>query len=275
MKMQLVKEIGQKKYKGKRIVALNFGIDVLFATDKRDLMGREFYRKIEEYVMRIDKFERNLMRQRIKPTRSKKYRKLQNRLKAYMKNEIRRIINRVVELYRPKTIVVENLKEFLREIINKFSKNVKRILMRFGLGEIRGKLKELEEEYGIEVVEINPAYSFQSCSSCGYVDKGNRKRREEIECRVCGKKLHVDVNGSLNLKERFLEGWSRLRCGKEQAIRRQVQNFLNNLFSERFKRLGSKARGLLAQNPYFLRILSDSPKPEAWTIVHSNDISPC
>lgn len=83
---------------------------------------------------------------------------------------------------------------------------MKRILTRLGLGKIRKKLKELEEEYGMEVLEINPAYRSQSYSSCGYVDKGNRKRMEEFRCKVCGRKLHADVKGSLNLKERFLEG---------------------------------------------------------------------
>ena len=91
---------------------------------------------------------------------------------------------------------------------------------------------------------------------------------------ICDGKLPADVNGSLNLRERFLEGWSRLRCGKEQALRRQVEKFLKNLSSERYKGLWSKARGLLAQNPYFLRVLGDSPKPEAWTIVLTKDICP-
>jgi len=274
IKIKLVKEIGQKEYEGKGIVALDFGMNVLFATDKGDLMGKEFCRKVEEYAVKIDKLERNLKRQGIKPTRSRRYRRLQKRLRAYVKNEVRRILNRIVELYKPKTIVVENLRGFLKGVINRFPKDVKRILTRLGLGEIRKKLKELEEEYGIEVVEINPAYSSQSCSSCGYVDKGNRRKREEFECKVCGRKLHADVNGSLNLKERFLEGWGRLRCGREQALRGQVEKFLRNLSSERYKCLWSKARGLLTQNPYFLRVLGDSSKPEAWTTVHSKDICP-
>ena len=92
--------------------------------------------------------------------------------------------------------------------------------------------------------------------------------------RKSGRKLHADVNGSLNLRERFLEGWGRLCRGKEQALRRQMQKFLRNLLSERYRRLWSKARGLLARNPYFAGVLSDSPKPEAWTSVHFRDVCP-
>ena len=60
-------------------------------------MEREFYRKVEEYAERIDKLERNLKRQGIEPTRSRRYR-----------------LNRIVRFYRPKTIVVENLRGFVR-----------------------------------------------------------------------------------------------------------------------------------------------------------------
>ncbi|MCS6875800.1 MAG: zinc ribbon domain-containing protein [Aquificaceae bacterium] len=39
----------------------------------------------------------------------------------------------------------------------------------------QSKLKELQEEYGIEVVCVNPAYTSQACIECGYVDNENRK----------------------------------------------------------------------------------------------------
>ncbi|QWK20503.1 MAG: transposase [Hydrogenobacter thermophilus] len=275
IKVRLVKDVFQREYEGKGAIALDFGMNILFATDGGDLMGREFYRRVEEYAKKIDELERNLKRQGIKPSKSRRYRRLQERLRAYVKNEVRRVLNRIVELYKPETIVVENLRGFLKEVINRFSKSVKRVLMRFGLGELRRKLKELEEDYGVEVVEVNPAYSSQACSCCGYVDKENRKTREGFECKVCGRKLHADVNGSLNLRERFLEGWGRSHCEKEQALRRQVEKFLENLFSERYKCLWSKARGLLTQNPYFLKVLGDSPKPEVWTSVYLRDTCPC
>ena len=261
IKLRLVKEIPRKEYRGRDIVALDFGVDILFATDRGDLFGRGFHEKVKEYAEKIDRLERNLKRQGIKPSESKRYKRYQKRLSSYVKNEVRRVLNRVVKLYMPEVIVVENLRGFLKGVINRYPKSVKRILMRFGLGEIRKKLKEFEEEYGIRVVEVSPAYSSQSCSGCEYVDKENRRTRDKFECKVCGRKLHADVNGSRNLRERFLEGWDRLHRGKERALRGQAEKFLRNLSSERYRCLRSKARGLLARNPYFLRVLGDSPEP--------------
>ncbi|PMP97907.1 MAG: hypothetical protein C0169_01625 [Thermodesulfobacterium geofontis] len=178
----------------------------------------------------------------------------------------------MVRLYHPEVIVIENLRGFLKEIINHFPKSVKRILIRLGLGEIRKKLNELQEEYGIRVVEVNHAYSSQACSNCGYVDKENRQDRDTFECKCCGMKLHADVNASRNLKERFLESLHLRRM--EQALRWQVERFLQNLSSERFKCLRSKARGLLTQNPYFKKVLGDSSEPEVWINVLKGNFCP-
>ncbi len=75
--------------------------------------------------------------------------------------------------------MLEDLRGFLRRVINNFPKAIKRVLIRFGLGEIKRKIEEVREEYGIEVVYVNPAYSSQACSNYGYVDKGNRKVRRK------------------------------------------------------------------------------------------------
>jgi putative transposase len=182
---------------------------------------------------------------------------LQHRLTCYVKGEVRRILNRIVFLYKPDTIVVENLRSFLKDVINNFPRSVKRILIRFGLGEIRKKLSELEEEYGIKVIRINPAYSSQSCSNCGYVDGDNRKTRDEFQCLCCGSKLHADVNGARNLRERLSNGWAHL-YRMEQALSKQVKMFLDNLNTERYKCLWGKARSLLTQNHYFKKVLSNS-----------------
>jgi len=53
------------------------------------------------------------------------------------------------------------------------SKRMNRILQNFGRRYIKQKLERLQELYGIGVIEINPAYTSQECSSCGYVDKNN------------------------------------------------------------------------------------------------------
>jgi putative transposase len=55
-----------------------------------------------------------------------------------------------------------------------------RLLSRFGKKIINEKLRSLQEIYNIEIIKVNPAYSSQECSSCGYVDRQNRKYTQEF-----------------------------------------------------------------------------------------------
>ncbi|RMH04163.1 MAG: hypothetical protein D6699_04370 [Aquificota bacterium] len=248
IEIRRVKEIVPKQTEKQDILSLDFGLTCLFATNKGDLLGRNFFSKVKEYASKLNKLQRNLQRQGIKPTQSKRYRRLNHKLREYVKNEIRRVINRLIERYQPAVIVIENLRGFIQSVINQFPKSVKRALIRIGRKELRDKLREISEEYGIEVVEVNPAYTSQSCSQCGYVDEENRKSQTEFECKCCGKKLNADVNASRNLLVRHQEGMH--LHGIKQALRWQVNRFMN-LLSERYRCLWSKARGLLAVHPYY------------------------
>ncbi|MCX7911181.1 MAG: RNA-guided endonuclease TnpB family protein [Endomicrobia bacterium] len=260
-RIKLVKEIEPRKIELSGEIALDFGIEYLFATDRGDLFGRNFYTKVKEYVDKIDKLKRNLQRQKIKPTQSKRYLKLNHKLKEYVKSEIRRILNRIIKLYKPARIVIEDLRYFLKRVMKKFPKHMKRVIMRFGFEEIKKKLQEIQEEYGIEVVYVNPAYTSQICSNCEYVDKENRKSRNKFECKYCGKKLHADVNASRNLLDRVK--WGMHLYSMKQILAIQIKRFIQNLSSERFQCLRGKARGLLAETP------ATVPEPEAWKDIHA------
>lgn len=52
---------------------------------------------------------------------------------------------------------------------------------------------------GIEVRYINPAFTSQTCSACGHVDKENRITQEKFKCINCGFELNADHNASINI----------------------------------------------------------------------------
>ena len=56
------------------------------------------------------------------------------------------------------------------------------------------------EEYGIDVVEVNPAYTSQRCSKCGMTLEKNRPNGDHrFECQKCGYAVHADYNASKNI----------------------------------------------------------------------------
>jgi transposase len=52
---------------------------------------------------------------------------------------------------------------------------------------------------GKGVLYIDPKYTSQKCSGCGYVDKNNR-HGSVFKCRNCGFELNADLNASRNIE---------------------------------------------------------------------------
>lgn len=52
---------------------------------------------------------------------------------------------------------------------------------------------------GIPVVLVDPRYTSQQCSCCGFIDKGNRRSQSEFLCLSCGYVEHADVNAAKNI----------------------------------------------------------------------------
>ncbi len=48
------------------------------------------------------------------------------------------------------------------------------------------------------LIEVNPAYTSQSCNACGFTDPGNRNDRK-FECVACGHADHADLNAARNI----------------------------------------------------------------------------
>jgi putative transposase len=55
---------------------------------------------------------------------------------------------------------------------------------------------------GVFVAVVDPAYTSQTCNTCGHCERGNRKSQSEFQCRVCGHEAHADLNSALNLRDK-------------------------------------------------------------------------
>ncbi len=56
-------------------------------------------------------------------------------------------------------------------------------------------------EEGIRVIYVNPAYSSQTCSKCGTIDKRSRVK-QAFRCTACGFVAHADLNAACILAQR-------------------------------------------------------------------------
>jgi putative transposase len=60
---------------------------------------------------------------------------------------------------------------------------------------------------GVAFIEVDPAYTSQTCHACGWVDKRNRRSQSAFECGRCGFVGHADHNAAIVIASRGVERW--------------------------------------------------------------------
>jgi putative transposase len=63
------------------------------------------------------------------------------------------------------------------------------------------------KQAGVAFVEVDPAYTSQMCSACGWVDKHNRRSQAEFDCGRCDFVGHADHNAAINIASRGVKRW--------------------------------------------------------------------
>lgn len=58
------------------------------------------------------------------------------------------------------------------------------------------------EERGGYLCKVDPAYTSQTCSECGSVDRESRENQASFVCRHCGFRAHADHNAAINILRR-------------------------------------------------------------------------
>ena len=84
-------------------------------------------------------------------------------------------------------------------------RGLNRSLRSAALGGIASKLEYKTRLTGQNrLVLVNPAYTSQTCSKCGYRAKENRESQAVFECKRCHTRMNADLNAASNILERGL-----------------------------------------------------------------------
>ena len=194
-------------------MAIDFGLSTLVGTNEGDLMGRDFLAHLAKIDRRIDGIARVRQRAGLK-TRSRRYDKQVRKLRGYVETEINRVLEHLVRLKRPARLIVEKLDFQHPEL----SKRMNRLVQRSGRKVFRQKLQDLQERFGIEVIEVDPAYTSQRCSSCGYTYRSNRPARAAFRCGRCGHTCHADVDAARVVRGRRSGPGSTAQSGPRKRV---------------------------------------------------------
>ena len=202
-------------------IGLDFGMVAMFTTSDGERHGLSSFTKLKIWDEELLQLTKELQKQSIKLSTNARYVQLQRRIKSYFKNEIGRILNKLAKK-NVGVFVVEKL-DFRAAGL---SKRMNRLIGRTYRAFVNAKLARLEEQYGIQIIEVNPAYTSQECSRCHYVSKDNRKTQKDFVCRHCHYSCNADVNAGRVINQRrslMLEFPVYSKHSTSRTVRCQVQ----------------------------------------------------
>lgn len=202
-------------------IGLDFGMVSMFTTSDGERHGLSSFTKLKIWDEELLALIKELQKQSIKLSTNQRYVQLQQCIKSYFKNEICRILNKLAKK-NVGIFVVEKL-DFRAAGL---SKQMNRLIGRTYRSVVKAKLARLEEQYGIRIVAVNPAYTSQECSRCHHVSKHNRKSQKDFVCQYCHFSCNADVNAGRVINQRrslMLEFPVYAKSSANRTVRCQVQ----------------------------------------------------
>lgn len=119
-------------------------------------------------------------------------------------NEVNRVCNQL-NLCNLKGIIIEDLNSV--KVRKKYSGSAKQEMPRWSYRQTIDKLTRMCEVNSIRLEKVSAAYTSQTCSVCGAVDK-NSRLGEKYRCTACKCELDADYNASINIYNRGIYSFS-------------------------------------------------------------------
>lgn len=180
-----------------RVVGVDLGVVRPAVTSEAQFLGERRWREVQNRSFRL---RRELQ---AKGTRSakRKLKKLSKRENGFRK-DCDHVLSKQIALSVPagSTLVLEDLTH-IRERM-KGSKETQRRLHGWSFHRFLVFLSYKCQLAGVKVVLIDPAYTSQECSRCGFTSKKNRKSQSQFECKQCGVRLNADLNAARVIRKR-------------------------------------------------------------------------
>ena len=182
------------------VIGVDFGETRPAVTSDNKFYGERCWKGNERRYFRLKR------RLQSKGTKSAKrhLKKLSKRLARFRTDCDHVVSRRIVDHVEPgTTIVVENLTE-IRTNGKRRGSVQRRQFHYWPFRRLRELLTYKAEAKGCQVIGVDPRHTSQTCSTCGYQHRSNRRSQSLFACRSCGYQLNADLNGSRNIALKYL-----------------------------------------------------------------------
>ncbi|MCJ0276763.1 transposase [Clostridioides difficile] len=187
-----------------RVCGVDMGIAIPVYVALNDVSYvREGMGTIDEFMKQRLQFQsrRRRLQQQLKNVNGGKGRKdklkglesLREKEKSWVKTYNHALSKRVVEFAKKNKCEYIHLEKLTKDGFGD------RLLRNWSYYELQEMIKYKGERVGIKVKHVNPAYTSQTCSECGHVDKENRETQAKFKCLECGFEANADYNAARNI----------------------------------------------------------------------------
>lgn len=159
-------------------------------------------KKLQRSLSRKVKFSANW--RKAKSRVGKLHTKAANRRNDYL-HKLSDTISKNHALVVVEDLQVQQMSKSARGTVEKPGRNVRqkaglnKSIRDQGWGEFVRQLGYKCEWRGGRLVKVNPAYTSQTCSACGYCESANRPSQAVFHCVSCGHAENADVNAAKNI----------------------------------------------------------------------------
>lgn len=213
-------------------VGVDRGVKVAAATSDGRMLDREFVTPGE--ARRLKRLNQQLARQRKQSNRRKATRGKITRLNARIRSRRSDFatqaaidLTRRHELVAVEDLRILNMTASARGTLDAPGRKVRqkaglnRVILAKGWGGFLAKLEHAARYHGSTVVKVNPAYTSQTCSSCGHVAPESRESQAVFRCITCGYQANADVNAARNILAAGLAVTGRGDLAVGRSVKRQ------------------------------------------------------
>lgn len=181
------------------MIGVDLGLNRPAVTSNRHFLGERRWKEQERRIFRI----RRTLQKNGSPSARRHLKKLSGKRLRQRRDHDHVLSKRIVQTAAPgSTIVIENLTHIRSRVKLTKHTDTTRRFHSWSFAQFQAFLVYKAQECGITVVKIDPRYTSQTCSRCGYHHRSNRRSQSLFKCRACGYTLNADLNASLNIREK-------------------------------------------------------------------------
>ena len=184
-----------EKYDANGVIGIDLGVKKIAVSSEGDVFsGEHVEKKRKQYHahrQRLQKRGTRSARRRIKTIGQKESR---------FRKDVNHVISKLLVTKAKAlgySIALEELTGINKQVTVRKANRSER--MSWSFFQLRSYITYKAELYGVPLTIVKPAYTSQTCSTCGHCEKKNRKSQELFLCMSCGHTENADFNASKNI----------------------------------------------------------------------------